>query len=235
MTRGRGIFDPLSTVLFDLDDTLLDSFDARVKALQQVFARAAISDPKAEQFLRGLQGTPLSEALAKLEARRKTEASLFEDYRRAYWTKGPGMIRLYPGVKRMLEELCSHGVRLGIVTQKARQLQVEWGSVGAAQELEELGVASLFSVIVGFEDVSHYKPHPEGINLALSRMEALPHQTLVVGDSAADMEAARSAGCWSCYATWGIPTEERGLEAVQADLVAETPDVFLGLFVGLSG
>jgi len=126
-------------------------------------------------------------------------------------------------------------VRLGIVTQKARQLEVEGRWVGAVQELEELGVANLFSMIVGFEDVSRHKPHPEGINLALSRLAALPRQTLVVGDSAADMEAARSAGCWSYYATWGIPAAELRLEAVQADLVAETPDVFLELAVRLFG
>jgi len=235
MIRGLGISNPLSTILFDLDDTLLDSFNARVQALQQVFARAGIPYPQAEQFLRSLHGTPLNEALAELEATRKTGANLFEDYRHIYWTKAPGMISLYPGIKRVLEELCSHGVRLGIVTQKARQLEVEGRWVGAVQELEELGVANLFSMIVGFEDVNHHKPHPEGINLALSRLAATPSLTLVVGDSAADMEAAKAAGCWSCYATWGIPVAEQRLEAVQADLVAETPDVFLELIVGLSG
>ena len=48
--------DSLSTVLFDLDDTLLDSFDARFKTLQSVLSRANITHPTAEQFLRSLNG-----------------------------------------------------------------------------------------------------------------------------------------------------------------------------------
>ena len=129
----------------------------------------------------------------------------------------------------MLEELHSHGVKLGIVTQKARVLEVEERYVGAAQELEELGVANLFSVIVGFEDVSDHKPHPHGINLALSRLSARPRETLMVGDSAADIEAARAAGCWSCYATWGIPAIELVFDSIRADLVAKTPRALLEL------
>jgi len=221
--------DSLSTILFDLDDTLIDSFDARLKALQQIFIRAGISDLKAEQFLRSLHGTPLKEALAKLEATRKPGNNLFEDYRRTYWTKKPGIIRLYPGIKPMLEELYSRGVKLGIITQKVRLFEIEGHSAGALKELEELGIANLFSVIVGFEDVSHYKPDPESINLALSRLATQPRKTLMVGDSAADIEAARNASCWSCYATWGLPVAEQRLDSLQADFTAETPKALLEL------
>lgn len=221
--------DPLSTVLFDLDDTLMDSFDARVKPLQQVFSRAGISHPGAEQFLRDLQGTQLKEALTQLGATQRIETNLFEDYRQAYWTKETGMLSLYPGVKPMLQELHRRGVKLGVVTQKVRVLEVEGRYVGAAQELEKLGISNLFSVTIGFEDVSNHKPHPEGINLALSRLAAHPGETLVVGDSAADIEAARAAGCWSCYATWGIPVIEHEQDSIQADLVADTPKALLEL------
>ena len=65
-------------------------------------------------------------------------------------------------------------------------------------------MASLFSVVVGFEDVARHKPDPEGVELALGRLGVLPKEALLVGDSAADIEAARAAGCPSCYATWGI-------------------------------
>ena len=221
--------DSPSTILFDLDDTLLDSFDARVRTLQFVFMRAGIRHPKAEQFLRSLHGTLLKEALTQFGAMRAIEANLFEDYRRTYWTKKPGIIKLYPGVKPMLEELHSRGVKLGIVTQKVRLFEIEGHSAGALKELEELGIANLFSVIVGFEDVSRYKPDPESINLALSRLATQPRETLMVGDSAADIEAARNAGCWSCYATWGLPVAEQQLDSIQADFTAEIPKTLLEL------
>jgi len=227
--RGHSRPAYLSTVLFDLDDTLLDSFDARVNALQKVFTRADIFHPKAEQFLRSLHGTQLKEALTQFGATQEIETNLFEDYRQAYWTKKPGMIALYLGVEPMLEELCSHGVKLGIVTQKVRLFEIDGNCAGALKELEELSIANLFSVIVGFEDVSYHKPDPDGINLALSHLATQPRETLVVGDSAADIEAACAAGCWSCYATWGLPVAEQRLDSIQAHLVAETPKALLEL------
>ena len=177
--------------------------------------------------MRGLNGTPLKDALAKLEAIQAVEASLFEDYRQTYWTKKPGIIALYPGVKPMLEELYSRGVKLGIVTQKTRSFEINGYSAGAIRELEELGVARLFSAIVGFEDVSRYKPEPDAVNLALRHLNKQPRETLMVGDSSADIEAATAAGCWSCYATWGLPAAEQGLGNTQAHFTAETPEALL--------
>lgn len=217
----------LSAVLFDLDDTLLDSFDARFKTLQSVFTQAKIIFPTAEQFLRNLKGTLLKDALEKLEITLKIEKSLFEDYRHTYWTKRPGTIRLYPGVQTVLEKLHSRGIKLGVVTQKVRLFKIDGYSAGAIRELEELRVARLFSVIIGFEDVSRYKPDPEPINIALSRLAIQPREALMVGDSAADIEAAHAAGCWSCYATWGLPPTARALESTQADLTAEIPEALM--------
>jgi pyrophosphatase PpaX len=217
----------LSAVLFDLDDTLLDSLDARIKTLQSVFTRANITHPKAEQLLLSLKGTPLKDALAKLEVSLKIKDNLFEDYRRTYWINKPGRIRLYPGVELMLERLHSRGIKLGVVTQKTRLFDIDGHSAGALKELEELGIASLFSVVVGFEDVSRYKPDPEPINLALNRLAVRPREALMVGDSLADIESARAAGCWSCYATWGISAKEWALDNIQADITAKIPEVLL--------
>ncbi len=162
------------------------------------------------------------------------ESNLFEDYRRSYWIKKPGLISLYPKIKFILKELHSRGMRLGIVTQKVRELEIKGNHTGAVSELRELGILELFSVIVGFEDVSHHKPDPYSVNLALSRLEAHPTETLVVGDSAADIEAARASGCWSCYATWGIPAVEHRSDSIQADLVAKTPDILFRLITQVS-
>lgn len=92
-----------------------------------------------------------------------------------------------------------------------------------------MGVFDLFSVLVGFEDVTRYKPDPEGVNIALERLGAPPHETLLVGDSGADIAAAQAAGCWSCHAIWGIPVSEHSLDSVKPDMVARTPEVLLGL------
>ncbi len=196
-------------VIFDLDDTLLDSISARVITLQRVFTSAGIAEQDAERFLRDLQGTSLSAALAQLARDLGIGVDLFLDYRRTYWTKEQGILKLYPGIKTMLSKLHEYGLKLGVVTTKAMNVEFEGNAIGARQELRELGIADLFSVLIGFEDVTLHKPHPEGINMALIRLEVAPGEALVVGDSSSDIGAAQAAGCQSCYATWGLPTNER--------------------------
>ena len=213
-------------ILFDLDDTLLDSISARVKTLERVFASVDITHLEAERFLRDLQGTPLETALIKLAADLNINTDLFEEYRRIYWSKEKGLLRLYPGVAEVLENLRRLEFKLGIVTTKTMNFEFGGNIVGgAAGELEEVGVADLFSVLVGFEHVALRKPHPEGINLALNRLEIAPPEALMVGDSASDIKAAQAAGCPGCYATWGLPSGERNnlLTIVSPDFIIDSP------------
>ena len=219
----------LSAVLFDLDDTLLDSFAARVRAVQDAFQQTGLKRINAEEYLRNLGGKQLNEAFVTLQVEEGRDLKLLDRYRRAYWHKERGSIRLYPAVEETLRTLYDRGVNLGVVTQKGGKFDLDGRGVGAWRELEDMGVFDLFSALVGFEDVTRYKPDPEGVNIALERLGAPPHETLLVGDSGADIAAAQAAGCWSCHAIWGIPVSEHSLAPVKPDMVARTPEVLLGL------
>ncbi len=218
-------------IIFDLDDTLLNSISARVISLQSVFTSAGITEQDAERFIRDLQGTSLSAALAQLAKDLGIGVDLFLDYRRTYWTKGQGILRLYPGIKQMLNKLHKYGLKLGVVTTKAVNVEFEGNVIGARQELQELGIADLFAVLIGFEDVTFHKPHPEGINMALIRLDVAPGEALMVGDSAGDIGAAQAAGCKSCYVTWGLPANERTsiLANISPDFVLGSPRALLEL------
>ena len=216
-------------ILFDLDDTLLDSMAARVKAFERALASAGITHLKAEQFLRDIQGVALGTALPRLAADLGLTIDLFEVFRSFYWSREKGLLELYPGVRDMLQELREREMRLGLVTSKEMNFKVNGRDAGAITELAELGISDLFSVKVGLEDVVQRKPHPEAVNLALSRLELSPAEAVMVGDSASDIKAAQSAGCHACYATWGIPADERGnlLDSVAPDFIIDSPEDLL--------
>ena len=220
---------PLSAVLFDLDDTLIDSFAARVRAVRDAFQQTGLDRINAEGYLRNLRGKQLNEAFVALEEEEGRALKFLDLYRGAYWHRDRGTIRLYPAVEEMLRTLHGKGVALGVVTQKGGEFDLDGRNVGAWRELEDTGVLDLFSVLVGFEDVTRYKPDPEGINIALERLGIPPREALLVGDSGADIMVAQAAGCWSCHAVWGIPVSEHSLAPVRPDIVALTPELLLGL------
>ncbi|MDP3062954.1 MAG: HAD family hydrolase [Chloroflexota bacterium] len=219
----------LTAVLFDWDDTLADSFPARLAALRRVFSEVGVCTPSPEEFFRGLRGTSLETALAQLEAANSWRLNLFDRYRRAYWHKGPNGITLYAGVEQVLLALRARGVKLGIVTSKGRSFQVEERTTGLVAELADAEVSDLFSAVVGYEDVVKPKPHPEAVLLALKQLGASPEKALVVGDSAADMASGRAAGCWTCLARWGASTYQTSVEETAPDMVVETPEELLAL------
>jgi phosphoglycolate phosphatase-like HAD superfamily hydrolase len=218
----------VNTVLFDLDDTLLDSYRARIQALQEVLNRAHITKCTAGKFLGDLQGAPFQDALARLAAEQDIKDDLFTRYRHIYWVEQLGNVRLFPGIELLLDELKSRGYKLGIVTSKFRDSAFEDRRIGCVYELAEVGIAHIFSVVVGLEDVSRHKPHPDGIHLALERLGSRSGETLFVGDSAADIRAAHSAGCRSCLATWGITANNPPLE-VKPHFIIKKPRELLGL------
>ncbi len=217
----------LSAVLWDFDDTLVDSLPARAHALTRVFQDANIQNVDPKHFLLNLSGKSLEASLAHLAESQGWPRDLFEQFRRIYWTKEPGTLWLYPGVEAVLDGLEQRGVLLAIVTLKTRSFEVEGIRGGVSAELEDLGIAARFPVVMGFEDVSEPKPHPEGILRALEQLSIPPERALMVGDSVADIEAAKAAGCWSCLATWGVPDAAERTRRANPDLVAETPSDIL--------
>ena len=227
--RSNAASYPLSAVLFDLDDTLIDSFDARVAALSTAFLGAGLQHLDPKQFFHELRGRQLLDELTELEEREGQDLGLVERYRHAYWNRRPGLISLYSGIGPLLEALRGRGIRLGVVTQKWRSVEMDGRRVGAAEELLELGIADLFSAIVGLEDVTRFKPDPEPVEVALRRLSVAPQEAVMVGDSPADIEAGRAAGCLTCHATWGLPAADRSSADLGADMVAETPETILRL------
>ena len=95
-----------------------------------------------------------------------------------------------------------------------------------------LGIDGHFVHTVGVEDVTHPKPHPEGLERILTHMGKRPEHTLVVGDSWSDVEAARNGGCWSCLATWALADPTPQLLKATPDFIAGHPFDVLRLVRG---
>ena len=63
-----------------------------------------------------------------------------------------------------------------------------------AAGLDALGLGSRISWIVGADDVTRWKPAPEGLQRVMQLAACTPADTLFIGDSAGDAAAAHAAG-----------------------------------------
>ena len=202
----------MNAVLWDLDDTLLDTLPARMRALAHAYALCVggTTDPIA--LWRSHRGGTLEDLGRRLvgnDYRGFTTA-----YRDCYYASNHDA-HPYPGVVGVLEGFLRAGVPMAVVTSK-----VSWG---ATEELARAGVLGYFAAVVGFDDTERHKPDPEPLYTALDRLCIDDGGgVLVVGDSPADIWAARNAGCVAVGALWGTLDEDLLREA-NPDLIAATP------------
>jgi len=95
-----------------------------------------------------------------------------------------------------------------------------------ANTLPRLGIADYVDAVVSADAVTHPKPDPEGLRLALMRLAIPPERipnAVYIGDTVHDMRAARLAGVRGVGVTWGAAP--RPLLAAEAPAVlCDTPD-----------
>ena len=204
---------PLSTFLFDLDGTRIDSVDLILRSYRHTMRRHRGHEPSDDVWMRGL-GTPLwvqfrqfSDDPAEIEAMVAT----YREYNLAHHDE---MVRPYQGVVEAVRSLHRGANVLGLVTSKMRS--------GAVRGLRIAGLEDAFDVIVGSDEVTHPKPHPEPVLIALERLGAPPESAVFIGDSRHDLECGRAAGVKTAAVLWG-PFDRAHLADLEPDYWLERP------------
>ena len=215
-------------VLFDYDDTLSDTFAARVKAAEIAAEGVLDSSVDLNQVMKDWAGRPQIDIWTDLTGSQETAQKMWTDYQRWYWRKGTKSVRLFDGVEEMLGRLKARGVLLAVVTSKARLLENEDGPYGVVVEMQRLGVLDLFDCVVGWGDVAESKPKPGPVLFALDKLEITSAEALMVGDSHIDIKAAKEAEVASAGALWGATARELLVQS-EPDYLIETPAQVCGL------
>ncbi len=204
-------------VLFDLDGTLIDSASCVASAFQHSFALHGLRVPEPSEVV-ALMGIPIERSFAMIDPRAADPGlrdRLIATYREQYRRLAPDCVRAFAGVQSLLHSLHKRGTPLAIVTSKK--------SGPARENCEQTDLWGFIRVLVGSDDVTNHKPHPEPALLAMSRLERTPPDAVVVGDATFDIEMARSAGIRAIGVSWGAH-KAGDLKAAGADAVASTVD-----------
>ena len=87
------------------------------------------------------------------------------------------------------------------------------------QLLDALGLSERFSAIVGADAVTNRKPHPEHYRAAVERAGGVVRRSVMVGDTTADVAAARAAGAPVIVVRFGYC--DIGADSLGADIVLD--------------
>jgi pyrophosphatase PpaX len=212
----------IQALLLDLDGTVADTHELIYRCFSETFCRHAgrecsrrvweecVGLPLEEMFAAALQkggaATPEPGLLAKRYRERLAEIDT--------------TVTAFHQIPDTLASLRQHGIRLALVTSKHEP--------AASRHLRHLGLEAMFEVVITGDRCDRCKPDPEPFSRALAALDIAASAAAAVGDSAADLIAARAAGVLAVAACWGTVHRAALLDA-QPDRVLEQPGDLLRL------
>lgn len=215
--RGR----PLSAVLFDLDGTLLDTVADIALALNRTMLDHGLK-PLADNDVRRMigRGSPvlIERAIATQDADvdTATRAAMLDRFFHHYGElekSNEDRAQPYPGAVESLQALHGSGLRTAVVTNKQHRF--------AGSLLKRLGFAELIDIVVGGDTCVRRKPDPEPLLFACQSLRVSAAESLMVGDSINDVQAARSAGIPVVCVSYGY-NEGRDASTLECDSLLDS-------------
>ena len=215
-------------VLFDFDGTLVDSAPDIIAALNRLLGELghAHVDYHAFRTRAGDGARNLLEQVLTGHGASFTDAELpglVERLLAHYYEIMTDNTRPYPAVPDILAEIYQSGMALAVCTNRTQAT--------TDQLLSHFGLARMFSAVLCADTVTAKKPDARHLVEAMQRLGAVPERTIMVGDTATDVAAARNAGIKVVAVSYGYsarPAADLGADAILADF-AKLPALLAGL------
>jgi HAD superfamily hydrolase (TIGR01549 family) len=204
----------IRNIIFDVDGTLVDSKRDIAAAQHWVLQQLGV-DSHAPEELYPLIGKPLTETFAaflppNLHHRISEAAEMYKAY---YPPRALETTTLFPGVKETIEMLRARGINLATATTKL--------TAGTRRVLQHFDIAEHFCQIQGSDEIP-FKPDPAVINKVMIEQDWDRTETLMVGDTDNDIQAAQRADIRTCGVTYGSLTRDQ--------MIALHPDFLIDRF-----
>jgi len=212
-----GVTAPLRAVLFDLDGTLADSAPDLAGTANDMRALRGMS-PIDYPALRCMAGSGARGMLSRAFGVSPEQAgydALRDEFHALYEQRMLRETALFADMLALLADLEAHGLRWGIVTNKAMRFA---DPLAAA-----LGLWPRAGVLVAGDTTPHTKPHPAPLIEAARQLVIPAASCIYVGDDARDMQAARAAGMGAIAAAWGYLGSGGVPHEWNADAVVDSP------------
>lgn len=173
-------------VLFDMDGTLLDSYEANAGTGKIIMERFGIA-PLPGKPMRKFIGAPLEDTYGRWFRWEEGELERFIKEFRTLYEERKFLCAVYPGIFPLLEGLRQRGVKTAMATLKRHPY--------AQMLAERFGLARRLDWVQGRSPEDGIVTKADTVRAAMKQLGIEnPEEAALVGDSSLDLEGAKDAG-----------------------------------------
>lgn len=196
----------MKLIILDFDGTLADTRGLIVWLMQETIQTLGL-EPRTDDQCAAMIGLPLKQAFTDLiPMTDEMGERCAETYRQIFYANSATYtVPLFPNVLETLHHLSRKGYTLTIASSRNYQSLKDF--------VEEKNLQEVIPYLLGADNVTHAKPHPEPVLKTLEAFGCKPEDALVVGDTVYDIEMGRRAGVRTCGVTYGMGTPQELTDA----------------------
>ncbi|WP_022849969.1 HAD family hydrolase [Limisalsivibrio acetivorans] len=200
----------VETAVFDLDGTVLDTLNDIHESLMETLELNGRPTFDID-VTAGYVGNGLPKLLERAVGKEYYTEELLEHFRDVYNRRMVETTTYYSGVEEMLSVLKSMGIRLIVLSNKAR--------IFTDGIITGLGADRYFDAWYGGDSFPEKKPSPLPLQVIMRRFASPIEKTVIIGDNYTDIESGHAAGVKTCFCEYGYGK----LASVEPDYRASKP------------
>jgi len=205
----------ITTVIFDMDGTVLNTLDDLATSVNYVLTRYGMPVHCTEDYRRYF-GNGIRYAL-ECAVPKGTEETTIDQmlpvFKEHYNAHCLDKTRPYDGIPELMKALRDRGFKLAIVSNKIDS---------AVKELNAKFFSAYVDVTIGEREGIRRKPAPDTVVQALKELKSSKLEAVYIGDSEVDLQTAANAGLPCISVLWGF-REKDFLTEQGATVFANTP------------
>ncbi len=197
--------------IWDLDGTLLDSYEAILSGIEETFGQFSIPYDK-EKVREFILKYSVQDLLVQVAEERKLDAEVLNQVRAQSLAEKNAQVVLMPGAREVLAWAKETGIQQFVYTHKGDN---------AFAILRDLGLESYFTEILTSQSGFARKPSPEAATYLIDKYQLNPEKTYYIGDRTLDVEFAQDSRIQSINF---LESSYEGNHRIQA--LADIPCIF---------
>ncbi len=190
---------PINHVCFDLDGTLVNSFDTILNSTIKTLKKLNVENLLNENDLRIRIGHHFADIFKELKIN-VTDIEHFISIYKQYYFDFIDQSHLYPFVEKTLAGVKQKKILISLLTTK--------GQDQAEKIIDYFKLSKYFDHVMGRRPGIPVKPYPEPLLEICRLLNTKPEETLIVGDTELDIICGKNAGSFTCAACYGYRGKE---------------------------